>query len=296
MLNNLFISVAISVLLIIPCTPLLSQQIMTETPFNSIGNGYFERFGVNWGLNWPGGFARFGMPGQPVPPFGHFDPSAGLQGRSRFANQNFNGFLSFSSVQGDSTTFRSQTPGMVMMNGQSSMFSDRSVSPFVNGYTPVVGNMPPINDQPLGPLDRVKFMDRLLARQNQGENPALNEPDPGAAMLPRRPSPSSDEKPRNSPTISSADLPVPSVAEAKRLFELDRNAEDQEISALFDKAQTAEAEGKPTVAIVYYQMVVRRSKSELKKTAQLRLREIRTEILAKKTEKIEESQPTGKEF
>jgi hypothetical protein len=64
------------------------------------------------------------------------------------------------------------------------------------------------------------------------------------------------------------------VAEAKRLFEQEKEVVDDEISALFARAEAAEASGRPGLAKIYYQMIVRRTQGELKRTAQQRLKEL----------------------
>jgi hypothetical protein len=55
---------------------------------------------------------------------------------------------------------------------------------------------------------------------------------------------------------------------------------DQEVAGYFAKAQEAEADGKPAVARVFYQMVVRRDAGQLKQQAQARLAAL---ALAKQT-------------
>jgi hypothetical protein len=266
--------------------PLYSQQITVGTPFNSLNEGYYERYGVAWGLNWRGGFARFGMPSGAIPPFGHFDPSGGLQTGWRFGNRNFNGNIFLSAGQGSYRSFTSQTPLVTVMNGYPGAFYDLSISPFVVGYTPVVGGyplsgptlpgvVPQDNTGTSNPLDRVQVMRRLLAAQNEGKSAETEAPDPGEAMLPRHPAPIAQaDRPPPSIPLSSAERPVPSLAEAKRLHEMEKQAAEDEILSLMKRAAEAEEDGKPQVAKIYYRMVVKRAQGELKQTVQRRLQEM----------------------
>ncbi|MCC6126057.1 MAG: hypothetical protein IT426_13925 [Pirellulales bacterium] len=269
--------------------PLYSQQITVGTPFNSLNEGYYQRYGIAWGLNWPGGFARFGMPNHAVPPFGHFDPSGGLQSGWRFGNRNFNGNIFLSAAQGSYRSFTSQTPFVTVMNGYPGAFYDVTISPFVVGFTPVVGGypmsgpmmpgvMPQNNSETPNPLDRVQVMRRLLAAQNEVRSAEIDEPDPGEAILPRHPALAAEAN-QASPSIqrSSAERPVPSVAEAKRLHEMEKKAADDEVLSLLKRAEAAEEEGKPQVAKIYYRMIVKRAPGELKQTAQRRLKELQSE-------------------
>lgn len=75
-------------------------------------------------------------------------------------------------------------------------------------------------------------------------------------------------------SISSAELAVPSVAEAARMRDVERQARAQEWSATFRRAEQAQAEGKLGAARVYYQMVVARAEGSLKQLAEQRLAEL----------------------
>jgi hypothetical protein len=146
-------------------------------------------------------------------------------------------------------------------------------------YNPMMqGVTPQNNSDPTTSLDRVQVMRRLLASQNQGKPSETQEPDPGEAMLPRHAAADKETHPPASLARSStADRPATSVAEAKRLHELEKNSADEAIQSLFDRAQAAEESGKPQVAKVYYQMIVRHAQGEFKQIAQRRLKELETE-------------------
>ena len=304
---NLVARITLTLSLLFSANSLFSQQIGVGTPFNSINNGYYERYGVAWQMNWRGSFANFGVPGQPIPPFGNFDPSSGLQTGWRFGNGNFRGSIWLSAAQGSNTSFVGQTPYVTSMNGYPAGFYDQSLSPFVTGLVPVVGDYPvfgpmspgitpPTNSTQSNPLDRVQVMRRLLDSQNRGRQSGADGPDPGEAMLPRR-SESAPAAERPSPAAgnSSADRPAPSVAEAKRLYEIEKKAAEKELAALLERAEAAEKANKPQLAKVYYQMVLRRAQGDMKRTAERRLEEIRTAANSQKSKRDEAELP-GKEF
>ncbi len=243
--------------LLCPATSLFAQQIVTGTPFNSLNDGYFERYGIGWGLNWHGGYARFGLPNQVIPPFGKFNPSGGLQSGWRFGNGNFNGVIFLSAAQGIYSSYTSNAPFITSMNGYPGAFYDLSQSPFVTGFIPVVGDCPAFGPRMPGivsrnssaqsnSLDRVQVMRRLLASQNQAKTAEIEEPDPGLAMLPRR---SSAVFKQDGLLItssnSSAERPAPGIAEAKRLYEQEKNSANDEVSALFDRAKRPKKAASP---------------------------------------------------
>ena len=73
------------------------------------------------------------------------------------------------------------------------------------------------------------------------------------------------------PTVTP-DAPLPgSVAAIKAENAAAAEQRSAEVAELFAKAQQAEAEGKPAVARIFYQMVVRRDGGQLKQRAQSRL-------------------------
>ena len=70
---------------------------------------------------------------------------------------------------------------------------------------------------------------------------------------------------------SSAHVPLESVAAIKQRNAAAAEARSSEAAEYFAKAQQAEADAKPGVAKIYYQMVLRRDSGELKQLAQGRL-------------------------
>jgi len=70
---------------------------------------------------------------------------------------------------------------------------------------------------------------------------------------------------------SSAGRPVPSVAEARRLHQLEQGGQNGEAAALFERGRTAEDEGKPGVAKIYYGMALKQAAGPLREQIQARL-------------------------
>jgi hypothetical protein len=70
--------------------------------------------------------------------------------------------------------------------------------------------------------------------------------------------------------------PLGSVAEIRRQAALRAEQRDAETAAWLAKAESLEAEGKPNVAKIYYQMIARRATGDLKATAEARITLINT--------------------
>lgn len=141
----LSVSFALTGVLLIDCEQYAAaQQATISTPNHSVSDSFFEQTGVQWGLNWNGGFFRFGGPNMAQPPVGNFDPSAGANVGVGFRGNGVDGFANFRAAQGSRRTFTSQTPSVTLPNGGTGVFSDTSQSPFVISYIPVVGGFPTV--------------------------------------------------------------------------------------------------------------------------------------------------------
>jgi hypothetical protein len=122
-------------------TPVVRAQPMATVgaPFHSVNSSFFERIGVGWQLQGDNFFARFGGFGPAIPPFGGYQPGAGITGGFAFNGGGLRGNLFFEASQGSRTSFVSQTPMLTLTSGFPGFISDTSISPFVIGFTPVVG-------------------------------------------------------------------------------------------------------------------------------------------------------------
>jgi len=273
-----------------------AQQATVSAPMNSVSDSFFERIGTSWGFNWHGVHARFGGGNLALPQFGRYDPSAGLHGGFGVRGPGGSGFLNFGMAQGSRRSAVSQTPSITLMNGRSGFFSDTSQSPFVIGYIPVVGGFPTIRSLTPAPLpmvettDRVQTMRRLMADRAE----ALAEPSAGdgviegaaqrhvRAMVHRPPEPAAVNAPATpavggafelAPT-SSAARAVPSVAEARRLRELERPSQNTEALVYWERGQASEKAGKPNVAKIHYRMALKRATGELRRQILRRLEKV----------------------
>ncbi len=113
-------------------------QVTITTPMHSLGHSYFERVGTQWSLRGPGFFARFGA-APAVPPFGRFQPGAGIQGGVGFQGGPWQGQLHFFAGQGARTSFTTVAPSMTVTQGMPGTMFAGTWSPFVVGVVPVVG-------------------------------------------------------------------------------------------------------------------------------------------------------------
>ena len=70
---------------------------------------------------------------------------------------------------------------------------------------------------------------------------------------------------------SSAGRAVPSVAEARRMHQLEQAARNDEALVQFERGLAAEESGKPGVAKIYYNMALKRADGELRNRILARL-------------------------
>jgi len=265
-----------------------AQQVTVTTPYNSVSDGFFERMGVNWGFNWKGMNASFGGANLAVPPFGGFDPSAGMNFGLGSNRPGSSGYFNFFANQGYRQSFTSQSPSVTLLNGQRGFFSDTSQSPFVIGQIPIVGGFPvvPYAVPVTNPRSsRVQVMRQQLAQRRQ---PAAAVP---GGMV-RNPPPPADAQagdfnpaaPRGAAAqtgtaqrklaaaqAGSAGRPVPSVADARRLHQAEQKAQNNEARVLLERGLTAEDDGKENVAKIYYRMALKRAAGQLQQQIQARL-------------------------
>lgn len=142
-----------------PGSLLAAQQIAVTTPFTSVSDSYYERFGVSFGgrfgappangsgsygfFNFGGGGSSFqqGSAGSAIPVFGGYDPNSGAQFGFNRVNPNGSGFgFRMELAKGNTRTFSAQAPSLVVQNGFGGSIFDGRITPFVTGVIPVVGN------------------------------------------------------------------------------------------------------------------------------------------------------------
>jgi len=266
---SLVTALLIAAVVALNCSSAWAQQATGGYPVHSVGDSFFEQTGVSWGGNFGG--VNFSFGGGANPGFGGHRPGAGLDGGFGFGGR---GGLNFGLSQGSSRSMVSQTPTVTGMNGQPAFFHDTSLTPFVIGHVPVVGGFPvvgymnPIRPLPahdggtpmasVSPLNhRIEAM-RHAAAQGNRPMPKRKQKAPAAA-------------PKLSAGPSSATRAAPSVAEARRLRAKEQSLGDGEAMLWFERGKTAEADGKPKTANIFYQMAARRASGELRERIQSRL-------------------------
>ncbi|MGO8688451.1 MAG: hypothetical protein ACLQLG_02370 [Thermoguttaceae bacterium] len=268
---------------------LLAQQVGVRTPFTTTNNSFFEQNSVSWSGNWGGVHFQFGTPTLATPTFGSPAPGAGLSTGFSINNGNSNLNFGLSLSQGARQSLVSQTPMLTLTNGQPGFMSDTSQTPFVIGQVPVVGGASPM----LGNVPTVPAVDPgAAAGDGTGVpgwvNPQVKEmvqrwaagagqQQAGGGQAPVGNSAAAQAARRLfAAQESSAGRAAPSVAEARRFHELEQAAGAADLNVLMERARTAEEEGKPGVAKIYYQMVVKRASGDLKSQARDRLEALRT--------------------
>jgi hypothetical protein len=268
-----------------------AQQVTVGSPFHAINDSFFEQMGFGFGLA--------------VPQFGGFGPGAGMSGGAQAWGRRGNASLFWQFGQGSRRSFVSQTPSITLTNGQPGSISDISQSPFVVGVVPIVGGFLegfPIGIAPqytlgypipVGPQFQAAPQgdSPVRAMMRQGELPA-GLPGGGAAPPEARPHRSGDRAagidPAAAPAAgidpaaqklaaaqsSSAGRAVPSVAEARRMRQVEQATQNAEALVQFERGLTAEEGGKPGVAKIYYNMALKRADGELRSRILARLKAV----------------------
>jgi hypothetical protein len=282
------------------------EQIGTNWGFNA--NGINFRFGSpnmaapQFGHFDPGAGLSTGFTfGRPGGPNGFFNLTAGQ------------GFRQSLMTQAPVLTLSNGLPGFVSDTSMTPFVI--SYVPVVGGF-PSVGFLQPVLPPPYplsGPIGapatsspRIEAMRQLLAERKQAEEGPLPDP-PAIKARAEQPAPDLRQPPapqakaRNAvppgPAAargaeesaagvgdrlaaaqeSSAGRAVPGVALARQLHQQEQAARDQELQAIYQRGLMAEEDGKPRLAKVYYEMVLRRGRGELKAQAEARLTAMRAE-------------------
>ena len=270
----------------------MAQQVQITTPYHSINDSFYENFGFGWapvdktGPN--GGWYFSGIPANTAPPpFGGYDPAADARLGFRIGPFGFNMLAG----QGSNRSHVMQAPTIVIPNGGTGYLFDGSVSPFVMGVVPVVGNAPmgqmvpvttPISTSPLAErLERLQQAEELRAARAAeaaaADAPGIAEvvpavPDPpaqddaplvmkgGRIVDPGSDSPASTAGSAGS-TANHGDLSLKDIEQQQA--EQDA-ALRYEVLVLIEKARGKEAEGQPGLAKIYYQQAASRAEGDLK--------------------------------
>jgi hypothetical protein len=280
-----------------------AQQVTVGTPFHSLNNNFFENMGTNWSLQGQGWNASFGSPAMAQPPFGGFNAGAGLSFGFGILNQGVVGKFNFNFSQGNSQSNVSATPMVTLQNGVPGYFSDTTQSPFVISDIPIVGN-PAVAQA----LQRARAQRAAMDDDDQAIGPSAAQAAVRAQADPGPPLPQAGPRPRAQgagaaaavarpqheavlagrpdaaaagetasrvarATESSAGQAVPSVAEARRMYEAQQHGEtaDGEVAEYLARAQNAENLGKSAVARQYYRLALRHANAAQRDEIQSRI-------------------------
>ncbi len=123
----------------------LAQQASVGTPLRGASSGFFEHFGIGFGVRHvsPHGmmFFQHGNGMSALPPFGGFDASAastfGIGGR----NGDWSWNLNVSAIQGYGSSNVTTTPSLTLPNGGFGFIQNTVQRPFVTSFQPVVNGL-----------------------------------------------------------------------------------------------------------------------------------------------------------
>jgi hypothetical protein len=247
--------------------PVAAQDIVVTTPTTRLGDSYFERVGVHWGMAFGGpssnvfAFFNQGSAGSAIPPFGGYDPAGDAQFGFNQVNQNGSGFsLGFTMGKGFSRTMTTSAPSVVVPNGGIGSIFDGSFRPFVTGLIPVVGEPgdkvePYIPTyQPPAPSAGPRWSDILNSDLDDEPRPANR-----------------DVQVNYGNYNSTAQQGALSVDEIRRQRDVTLAAEEREIQELLAKAAQYEEAGEISRARGMYRKAIKRTEGQRRYELQLKL-------------------------
>lgn len=113
-------------------------MVTTTTPLQANSENFFESSGVGWSVRRPGFFASFNNGGPIPPPFGGFNPQAGIQSGFQVRNGPWTGNFFFHFAQGSQRFSSTTAPVLTSIPGQPASFFSGTRRPFVFGLQPIV--------------------------------------------------------------------------------------------------------------------------------------------------------------
>lgn len=240
---------------------LSAQMVTTQTPLHSNTSSFYEYSHVGWSVHNPHYFMHFNGGGG-TPPFGGYQPNAGLSGGFGLNNTSFD----FGFGQGAALNSTSLTPMLTTTNGYPGYLFIGTERPFVTGVVPVVGggvaNVPATNFAATGPLASRVATGQLKAEQGRIVIPNGNHDLAADA---------------GEPKIARDDIPP-----AQRPAQLAANAAPQLSAAqYFEKAVAAEKDGRAGVAKIYYQLAATKGDGLVKVQATRKLESMKGAVSAR---------------
>lgn len=249
------------VLLVLGGAPTAGQLINMGANHHNVGFSYYESIGTNFGFYFPGqlnsrghgivglmpngqftpdGNIWFTQGGGVFPPFGGFDPNAGLN--TGWAVRGPNGGFNFrlSAAQGSSMTLGGDSMLLTVPNGGSGFIQSGTFRPFVTGIVPVLGGgpgyVPPLTAT--SPVYRSSSEPREVRTGTEKALKSGSSAERGASSL--------------AALRAQADA-EDAAAEASRIAEMEKYVE---------KAKVARKEGKESVAANYLRLAMKRATVE----------------------------------
>lgn len=242
--------------------PAAAQLINMGANHHNVGFSYYESIGTNFGFYFPGqlnsrghgivglmpngqftpdGNIWFTQGGGVIPPFGGFDPNAGLN--TGWAVRGPNGGFNFrlSAAQGSSMTLGGDSMLLTVPNGGSGFIQSGTFRPFVTGIVPVLGGGPTY----VPPLTATSPLYRSSSEASRAPRTGTKE-----ALK----SGSSAERGASSLAALRAQADAEDAAtEAARVAEMEKWVE---------KAKAARKEGKESLAASYLRSALKRATVE----------------------------------
>jgi hypothetical protein len=259
-----------------------AQNVTVTAPMVGVSDSFYENMGVGFGFRLPGGgFLGNGGLGGPA------GIGGGLNGGG--ANLGFggpNGFFNIGAAQGSSRSISSVTPSLTVMNGQTGAIFAGTVRPFVIGVTPVVGGfggfggagLPEFGAMPIATVPGPSMLEQRLAglRETGELDGFIANLAAGGEARPVVAAPPADANAAKLAAAreSSAGQPAQSIAAIRRQQAEQETARAREIAEILQRAQQAEAAGKPGVARIYYQQALRQSSGEQREEIEAKLRSL----------------------
>lgn len=267
-----------------------AQQATVTSPMRSTQSSFFEQTGAAWSLQGKNWFATSGNMGLATPQFGGYQPGAGLSSGWAHNRGDLTSRFGFSASQGSQRSFTGQSGSVTVLNGATGYVSDTSQSPFVMGFVPVVGAYVPIVPMTAPPVSatppawqRSPELQQALgqikaSREGSANTPAVDAPQ--NAQVPAK-RPAQDDLTfvpgkRNAAEgglagsagsgslRSSAEVAVPSVAQARRLHAAEQGGDRAKALADLQRGTFAEKDGRLGVAKAYYQNALGNAPNDLK--------------------------------
>jgi hypothetical protein len=225
---------------------LSAQMVTTQSPLHSNTSSFYEYSHVGWSVHNPHYFMNFNGGGG-TPPFGGYQPNAGLSGGFGVNNTAFD----FGFGQGASLNSTTVTPMLTTTNGYPGYLFIGSERPFVTGVVPVVGggfaNVPAI-----GPLASRVATGQLKTVQGRIVAPKNEQAMPG---------------PLREANVGRNEIPP-----ATRPTEIATSSSQQLSAAQYlEKAIAAEKDGRAGVAKIYYQLAATKGEGLVKVQATRKL-------------------------